>query len=51
MATSSKRKDISLDTKLLIINALSAGYKTKKEDIGIAPSLLITIWHKEGKKS
>jgi hypothetical protein len=52
MASSGKRKAVSLDTKLLIIDAVNAGSKSKKqiaEEFGIAPTTLSIIWTNKDK--
>jgi transposase-like protein len=47
MASSGKKKAVYLDTKLQIIDVVTAGSKSKKqiaEEYGIAPTTLSTIW-------
>jgi DNA-binding CsgD family transcriptional regulator len=47
MASSGKKKALSLDTKLQIIDVVNAGSKSKKQiadAFGIAPTTLSTIW-------
>jgi DNA-binding Xre family transcriptional regulator len=53
MASSGKKKAVSLDTKLQIMYAVNAGSKFKKqiaEEFGIDPTTLSTIWTTRDKR-